>query len=294
MNSYLRKNSKGLLTLSLLGLLGCSDSGTNLCTDSNNGNVHQEVNGEEVTDLSSVKGHDCLLSVSIENTRVTDLSPLAALPNLKVVSLGDNPLLEKVAPLASAPRLRGLTLYSGTRISDLRTLSQSPLLDLTLDRASSVDIHQVANLTRLERLSIRNIPFDTLAPLASLASLEKIYLIELPAKDNGFIVSLANLETYYCVESSLPTIEPLRNLTRLRHVTLLDCGVTDLEPLRGKSGISFLQVDEIIDPKGFELLPTLMGKGDTLLANTNTAYPDHVPPAVVQDLQAKGVNINPW
>jgi hypothetical protein len=92
-------------------------------------------------------------SVCLDNTQVSDLSPLAELKNLELLEL-ENTQVSDLSPLAELKNLELLEL-DNTQVSDL-----SPL----------------AELKNLELLWLHNTQVSDVSPLAELKSLKKLYL----------------------------------------------------------------------------------------------------------------------
>jgi len=98
--------------------------------------------------------------VNLINTQVSDLSPLAELKNLKILTL-NNTQVSDLSPLAEVKYLKILTL-NNTQVSDL-----SPL----------------AEVKNLEWLNLRNTQVSDLSPLAELKNLEELDLSNTQVSD---------------------------------------------------------------------------------------------------------------
>jgi len=98
--------------------------------------------------------------VTLYNTQVSDLSPLAELKNLEELKLG-NTQVSDLSPLAQLNNLRELSLYN-EQVSDL-----SPL----------------ASLKKLEELLLGNTQVSDLSPLMELRNLKVLRLANTQASD---------------------------------------------------------------------------------------------------------------
>ncbi len=117
------------------------------------------------------------LSLAIDYS-ITDVSPLAALTNLKKLSLYFNQLAD-VSPLAALTNLKKLSLWNN-RIADVNPLATLTNLEsLNLGANQLADVNPLAALTNLERLYLEDNQITDVSPLAALTNLESLNL-----KDN--------------------------------------------------------------------------------------------------------------
>lgn len=96
----------------------------------------------EIADLTGLQ------TLSLNNTQITDLAPLAGLTGVKVLNL-DNTRVTDLAPLAGLTGLQALYL-NNTRITDLAPLaSLRELLSLTFINIQAKDLRPIARLSKL-------------------------------------------------------------------------------------------------------------------------------------------------
>ena len=216
----------------------------------------------------------------VEPNALSDLAPLAHLPNLESVnikarrknlphaSIYSLPQIEDSSPLSSLTKLKVLTLsacFNITSISDLGT-------DLTyLDLSSCINISDMSFLTRLTNLTYLNLTdcgkvsdisplaeltqlkhldlghcrnFSDLMPLSMLTHLTFLDLTGCKVADFLPVENLTSLETLdltFC--GNLSDLSPLKNLTSLRSLDLGGCHkLTDLWPLAELTSLEYLNL----------------------------------------------------
>jgi serine/threonine protein kinase/Leucine-rich repeat (LRR) protein len=155
---------------------------------------HQRVNGNTVEEIRIER-----------NSGLIDLSPFAALPALKVLSVADT----WVADLSPLQNMSLTVLIGhGSLISDLSPLKDMPLTNLACDYTPISDLSPLKGmpLTRLGCGSTR---------VSDLASLE-----EMP------------LETLVCFYTSVSDLSPLKRMP-LKELSCSDTPISDLSPLEG-------------------------------------------------------------
>jgi hypothetical protein len=149
--------------------------------------------------------------VTLYETQVTDLSPLAELKSLKEIAIGHTQVSD-LLPLADLKDLERLYL-NNTQVSDLSPLGE---------------------LKNLEVLSLQHTQVTDLSPLAELKSLESLWLHNTQVSDLSILVELKNLEYLGVRNTWVSDLSPLAELKNLKMLTLNDTPVSDeqVEELR--------------------------------------------------------------
>lgn len=150
--------------------------------------------------------------------KVTDLSPLVSLTGLKSLIFGLTGVTD-LLPLASLTGLQSLD-FSGTRVTDL-----SPLA--SLDGLQSLSFGGGTGVTDL-------------SPLASLTSLRSVEFSFTGVEDLSPLVSLPGLQGLEFGFSGVTDLSPLALVPGLRRVNFGFTGVSDLSPLACLSGLQSL------------------------------------------------------
>jgi hypothetical protein len=155
-----------------------------------------------MTDLSDLAMLKNLTILSLAFQDITDLTPLQGLTALRNVDLRHNPVSD-LRPLGTLPYLADVCLF-GTRVTDLSPLAGCPLLRRIDAGGSFVTSLQTCNgISGLKSLLLYKAPLNTLQGLGELASIEQFSLSEVA---DGDLSPLLNLPMLKAVELA----EPLR------------------------------------------------------------------------------------
>lgn len=123
-----------------------------------------------VTDLAPLAALTALQSLSLAETAVTDLAPLTGLTALHTLDLTET-AVTNVAPLAKLSALRVLSVAL-TGVTDLAPLAGLTTLHaLLLTQTAVADLIPVAGLTALSNLSLNETLVADLRPIRGLAQL---------------------------------------------------------------------------------------------------------------------------
>jgi len=159
------------------------------------------------------------LDLAIENSKVSDLSPLAGLSGLTTLNL-DGTQVRDLSPLAGLSGLIVLSL-DGTQVSDLSPLAGlSGLTVLSLDYMQVSDLSPLAGLRGLTVLSLWSTPVGDLSPLAGLSGLTELYLGHAPVSDLSPLARLSGLTELNLERTQVSDLSPIAGLSRLRKIVL--------------------------------------------------------------------------
>jgi Leucine-rich repeat (LRR) protein len=106
----------------------------------------------EVADISPLHKHPSLYELSLDHTKVTDVSPLARVKSLRRLSLGN------------------------TAVTDVSSLAGLELEYLDFSVTTTPDLAQLSGFRKLQRLDLRYLELEDLAPLVEIDGLEKLVL----------------------------------------------------------------------------------------------------------------------
>jgi Leucine-rich repeat (LRR) protein len=188
------------------------------------------------------------------NKALTDLSPLADVPNLEELRLEGLSGLRDLGPLANLRRLQTLELAVPIGLSDLKPLGQcTGLRTLRVSGVKASDLAPLASLSELRHLEIYapqsfgdTIPDDDITLIGGLKRLESLRL-SAPVEDLGPLAKLANLtqmELAYC--HNVKDLKPVGTLPALTDLSLKSCGqVADLAPLGNLASLKSLRLDSL-------------------------------------------------
>lgn len=150
-------------------------------------------------DLSSTKGR---------KSRITDLTPLKMLKNLRHLDCSNSP------------------------IRDLSALSEMQSLEILDCRGTYVrDLSALKNLRGLKYFDCSSTKVSDLSPLANSTKMEGLSFAETPVTDISFASEMKNLKVLDCSDSKLTSLASVENHPDLNTVWSSHNEVTDISPL---------------------------------------------------------------
>ena len=193
-----------------------------------------------------------LQTLNLRGSRVSDLTGLKDLADLRELDLGDNPLTD-LSPLGHLPRLRELQLdrcdlvdlsgLSGLRavtrlmlghnaITDLSPLSGlSTLVSLQIPFNDVVDISPLGTLTGLSNLGADHNAIEHLTAIAGMEGLTGVSLTGNRVADLSPLAGLKVLRSLDIVDNRVEDLSPLAGLVDLRALDISNNRVEDLSPI---------------------------------------------------------------
>jgi Leucine-rich repeat (LRR) protein len=223
-----------------------------------------------ITDLRGLGRLRNLRRLNLEDNRIGDVSPLAALSKLEYLSLRNNGITSlediqfsslKAIPLDGLSLRHNVVRYpdgSQNRLSDISALSSFQSLKFLELRDNHIgDVQPLSSLTNLEVLDISQNPVqDTHGEyLVFLVQLQELNLRETGIKSlqflnrlpnlrylnlhsNAHIISIAPITELHALEelilANVPIGDELRvlsSLSNLHRLNIRNCSIQDLEPL---------------------------------------------------------------
>lgn len=126
-----------------------------------------------IESLAGIEQFVAAQSASLDFNRIADLTPLAALPNLGIVSITSNDLVSLDA-LASSSSVHSIIAFDNA-IADVSVLAgMSQLRSLVLDDNRLDDFSGLETLTMLQALSVKRNGLTDVSGLANLAGLRAL------------------------------------------------------------------------------------------------------------------------
>ncbi len=190
----------------------------------------------EIADLSGIT------QLLLDNTQVSDLTPLSALKGLSGLSLRGT----QVSDLTLLSGLSGLThlWLDGTQVSDLTPLSGlSGLTVLSLHGTQVSDLTPLSGLSGLTDLGLTGTQVSDLTPLSGLSGITQLLLDNTQVSDLTPLSALKGLSGLSLRGTQVSDLTPLSGLSGLTHLWLDGTQVSDLTPLSGLSGLTQLSLD---------------------------------------------------
>jgi hypothetical protein len=204
---------------------------------------HLSLDETPISDLSPLAALTSLQYLSLDRTQVSDLSALAALTGLQFLSL-DETQVSDLSPLAALTDLQFLSLRE-TQVSDLSPLATvTGLHTLWLNETKVSDVSSLAALTHLQFLSLRGSQVSDCSPLAALIGLPSLGLDETQVSDLSPLAALIGLRSLGLDETQATDLSPLTALTGLQHLSLKGTQVSDIAPLASLTNLKSLFLNE--------------------------------------------------
>ncbi|SDW46810.1 Leucine Rich repeat-containing protein [Albimonas donghaensis] len=169
---------------------------------------------QEIESLAPLAEASDLRRLNLRDTGVTDLSPLARLPRLRVLDLGNNPQVADIAPVAVRTGLQTLNL-SGTRVASIAPLVEcTGLQSLDLNRTKVADIAPLAGCTGLRSLDLNFTQVADIAPLAGCTRLQSLDLNSTKVADIAPLAGCTGLQSLDLARTQVADIAPLLRIGR--------------------------------------------------------------------------------
>lgn len=186
--------------------------------------------------------------ISIEDSGVTSIAPLAQLKQLDFLAVSGNPL-ESFAGLENHERLERVRAR-GTRVRDLRPLAgRSSLFELDVTETPITSLEGLEGCPGLRKLKFADTAVKSLAPLAATAELREIAFSGAPVDDLGPLAKHCHLRLVDCSATEVRDLSPLAACTALQRI---DCyglaGVTGLTALAALPRLRVVHGRGCLDP----------------------------------------------
>jgi internalin A len=250
------------------------DGGTPITCDLARSLNSLDASSRSITSLKGLELFSNLQTLQLEGNSISDITPLAALTNLKFLSLGCvSSIATSVDPhlprkLCDFPQPAG---GLGNLISDITPLSGlSSLKELHFDYNRVSSISALAKLTNLSILEMYSNSAPDLTPLSGLRGLSELEAGRNGIRDITPLASLTSLIGVGLTSNSISDVSPLSGLTRLIGLSLAINSLGDIAPLSKLTALTglFLNVNSIGDITPLVANPGL-GAGDTIGLTSN-------------------------
>lgn len=177
--------------------------------------------GAALEDISCLKYAENLKTCYLDNTNVSDLTPIAGLKNLKRLYIYNN---EKV-----------------TDISVLKDLTQLTILDISETKVT--DITSLATLKNLERLDISKTDITNISAIGNLKDLKWLNMNDTKVTDISALESATALRYFLAKNTGISDITPLCMAEYLHNVFLDNCSnISTITPLYDLENLKYLSV----------------------------------------------------
>ncbi len=216
------------------------------------------LSNNQIEDVSPLVGLTELWQLWLERNPIRDLAPLSGL-NLADLNISNNPIkVSDISPLAALKELRTLDLLN-SGISDIR-----PLSGLTELRTLLLKGNPIRDLTPLSGLNLKNLKYDVIGQTTGQTDLAEAWMPD-PALRTAVRGEIGLLPDVPLTKERMQTvgdidvagkgisdITGLEFATNLRELDLRDNPITDLRPLANLTTLKRLYLSDI-----FPNAPTL-------------------------------------
>lgn len=201
-----------------------------------------------LTDISPLVRLRGLNRVELHECAVRDLSSLAEIPTLEIVTVYGRttdllpcdltPLRElrslclrydrcTIPTLMGLPKLKAIALSNIDSLEGLQGLES--LTHLDIDRNPSLrDLSPLVSCPGLVRLSAVETAVSDLTPLTGLPNLKELYLSNTPVTDVSPLAAISSLESVWLYGTAVTDVSCLASLPNLKDLNLRKTQVTDL------------------------------------------------------------------
>ena len=174
-----------------------------------------------IENLQGIQYFENVLSLSLSENQISDISALSSLNNLAGLNLSYNNISD-ISALSNLTNLSSLDL-SGNQISDISALS---------------------NLTNLTHLDLSVNQISDISPLERHTQLGFLNLTVNQVSDISVLSNHTNLSMLFAAGNQISDISPLLGLTRLSGLSLGDNQISDISPLLGLTRLSSLSLED--------------------------------------------------
>ena len=195
-----------------------------------------------VADIKPIAKLKNLKSLNLSYNKITDISPLRGLTNLKNLYLMGNKITD-ISPLRGLTNLEKLQLGKNS-ITDIRPLSGLKNLTLlNIDRAKINDLTPLKDLTNLELLTIDNTKLVNIDALSHFVKLIRISAENAELPDLKPIGDLVTLKALYMKGAHISDISPFKNLSNLELLDIRGTEVSNIAPITNLLKLKELDIE---------------------------------------------------
>lgn len=181
-------------------------------------------------------------NLDLNRQRITNISPLSILINLRILYLGYNYQLFDISPLSRLNNLELLAL-NNTRVSNIDSLSGLTMLrNLDLSSTKITNISSLSGLINLISLDLSETEIVNINPLSRLVNLINLHLSDTKITNVNALSRLINLKSLSLNNTFISDIRPLSNLINLNLLFLNSTNITNIEPLSNLINLELLHL----------------------------------------------------
>ncbi len=177
-----------------------------------------EVGGPAVADLSALRGHTTLRSLTLAGVGSVDLSPLKGLICLDRLEIRRTP--SDISQLTGISALNSLILWDAEISNEAAFAGLPSLRSLMLFGCALESLAALQNLSNLEHLTLSRFSGNDLTPLGSLTRIRSLHLHFTRVVDLGWLSDLKAVESLALYGASISDISSLPFFPSLQRLDL--------------------------------------------------------------------------
>lgn len=224
------------------------------------------LSGVNVKDVSAVKKFTSLRRITLAETAVSDLSPLAE-TDVEEVVISTAEALDNLSDLKNVETLKKLTINNCTKILDFSVIAECKNLQTLVIKDSGLyNIDFLKEMSSLERLELKakgvrdvavlkeltflkslklegNKRFGEIEFLSGFTALEELKITDLEIKDISPVASLVSLEKLDFSSNNIEDVSPLADLKEMKELNLAANDIKDISPLKAMKKLEKLYIE---------------------------------------------------
>ncbi|MCH4570309.1 leucine-rich repeat domain-containing protein [Bacillus sp. ES1-5] len=189
------------------------------------------LNESEVSDLSPIANLNNLKFLDLSSNQIENIEPITGLNKIQDLSLRDNKIID-LEPLSNLKKIRVLDLV-GNKIENIKPLFTMPSLGkLYVSNNNVSDVTGIEQLNKVKELWIGNNNINNLESISKMESLIKLEVRDAEIRDITPLAKMKNLQSLDLEENYISDVSPLSELTNLYELNLNTNEISDVRPIQ--------------------------------------------------------------
>jgi len=189
-----------------------------------------------ISELGSVR------RLSLRNTRISDITPIAHMKGVTSLDLGGTPITD-IAPIAHVKGITSLNLRN-TPITDITPLAKmTGITTLDLSNTKITDIAPIAKMTGITSLGLGGTQITDITPLKALSSIIDLDLSGITIAQTETLKALPKIEDLNLIDCKIESFRSLEGMANLKVLRASGTPISDVTPLREMSSLERLWLE---------------------------------------------------
>lgn len=184
-----------------------------------------------------------IASLNLYHNRITDISPLRNLTNLRQISITTN----AIEDISAVENFKYLTDFRAgwNKIKNLDALKNKPNLKyLDVHDNELVDISGIKDSVNLFCIELDNNKIKNIDSFKNLKAIQSINLDSNQIEDISVLKDKTTIENLYIGDNNIGKLNALENLTNLKTLSVFSNGIDDLSPIRNLTKLQYLYMGD--------------------------------------------------